>query len=166
MSLLEIVLIEVITEQTRTLFGNIQETFNAISNDQMNKFIIDAPLWKHIYHMLYSLDQWFINPYLYDNPDFHVYGMNSFELVIEKNLTKEILVLYFNEIEEKIYNFLGTLNDSSLIETPENCRFTRMALILAQYRHVMYHIGFITSILHYTDEKWPKYVGISSPIIQ
>lgn len=76
MSLLGILLIEVITEQTRTLFGNIQETFDAISNDQKNKLIIDAPLWKHIYHMLHSLDQWFINPYLYDNPDFHEYGID------------------------------------------------------------------------------------------
>lgn len=159
-------LIEIITEQTRILFLNIQEVFNAISEDQMNKFIFDAPLWKHIYHMLHSLDQWFINPFDYENPDFHKYGMNSFEIITEKILAKEDLITYFIEIEKKILNFLGRLNDTSLIETPENCSFTKMALILAQYRHVMYHVGFITSILHITEAKWPKYVGISPPIIQ
>ena len=159
-------LIEIITEQTRILFENIQETFNALSEDQMDKFIFDAPLWKHIYHMLHSLDQWFINPYIYDNPDFHEYGMNSFKIETDKGLSKENLVTYFSDIEEKIYLFLNNLNDRSLIETPENCNFTRLTLILAQYRHVMYHIGFITSILHYTEEKRPKFIGISLPMIQ
>jgi hypothetical protein len=159
-------LIEIITEQTRILFENIQETFNALSDDQMDKFIFDAPLWKHIYHMLHSLDQWFINPYIYDNPDFHEYGMNSFKIETDKGLSKENLVTYFSDIEEKIYLFLNNLNDRSLIETPENCNFTRLTLILAQYRHVMYHIGFITSILHYTEEKRPKFIGISLPMIQ
>ncbi len=159
-------LIEIITEQTRILFENIQETFNALSEDQMDKFIFDAPLWKHIYHMLHSLDQWFINPYIYDNPDFHEYGMNSFKIETDKGLSKENLVTYFSDIEEKIYFFLNNLNDRSLIETPENCNFTRLTLILAQYRHVMYHIGFITSILHYTEEKRPKFIGISLPMIQ
>ena len=159
-------LIEIISEQTRILFENIQETFNAISEDQMDKFIFDAPLWKHIYHMLHSLDQWFINPYIYNNLDFHEYGMNSYKIETDEVLSKENLVTYFNDIEEKINLFLNNLNDCSLIETPENCSFTRLTLILAQYRHVMYHIGFITSILHYTEEKWPKFIGISLPIIQ
>lgn len=113
-----------------------------------------------------STGVWFINSKVYDNPDFHEYGMNSFAILTNNRLSKNTLVKYFNNIEEKVFNFLDNLDDSSLIETPESCGFTRLTLILAQYRHVMYHVGFITSILHYTEEKWPKYIGISAPIIQ
>jgi hypothetical protein len=126
----------------------------------MDKIIFDAPLWKHIYHMLHSLDQWFINPYIYDNPDFHESGMNTFELELDGRLSKENLITYFHNTEEKIYFFLNNLDDSSLNEIPINCSFTRLTLILSQYRHVMYHVGFITSILHYTEAKWPKYLGL------
>jgi len=157
-------LIKIITEQTRILFENIQMTFNAISDDQMDKLIFDAPLWKHIYHMLHSLDQWFINPNIYDNPSFHEDGMNDYRIETQTRLSKDNLVTYFKDIEVKIYLFLENLNDNCLIEIPENCSYTRLTLILAQYRHVMYHIEFITSTLHHTEEKWPKYIGISLPI--
>ncbi len=159
-------IIQVITEQTKILFQNLNGVLDAISDDQMDKVIFDAPLWKHIYHMLHSLDQWFINPCVYDNPDFHEYGMNSFAIETDKRLSKNTLVTYFNDIEEKIDRFLDNLDSGSLIETPESCSFTRLTLILAQHRHVMYHVGFITSILHYTGEQWPKFIGISAPIIQ
>jgi len=159
-------IIKVITEQTKILFQNIHQVLDAVSDDQMDKTIFDAPLWKHIYHMLHSLDQYFINPYVYDNPDFHEYGMNSFAVLTNNRLSKNTLVKYFKNIEEKVFCFFDNLDDSSLIKTPESCGFTRLTLILAQYRHVMYHVGFITSILHYTEEKWPKYIGISAPIIQ
>ena len=31
------------------------------------------PMWKYFYHMLYSMDRWYINPYDadYTNPEFH-----------------------------------------------------------------------------------------------
>jgi len=159
-------IIPVITEQTKILCQNIHEVLDAISDNQMEKIIFDSPLWKHIYHMLHSLDQWFINPYAYDDPYFHEYGMNAFAIETNKRLSKNTLVKYLNDIEKKIYHFLDYIDDGSLTETPERCNFTRLTLILAQHRHIMYHVGLITSILHLTEEKWPKFVGISAPIIQ
>ena len=34
--------------------------------------LCDMPVWKHVYHMLHSCDQWFISPFEYEKePDFH-----------------------------------------------------------------------------------------------
>ena len=32
------------------------------------------PMWKYVYHTLYSMDRWFINPYdvNYKDPEFHM----------------------------------------------------------------------------------------------
>ncbi len=46
-----------------------------------------------------------------------------------------------------------------LTEKPENCEYTRMALILGQYRHAMLHVGIFSGAMIYEIGKFPKYVG-------
>lgn len=159
-------LIEIIFQQTKILFENVQETFNSIPDAEFDKVIIRAPHWQQFYHMLHSLDQWFINPNDYIEPDFHEPGMNYFDKKPQKSLSKSELVNYFNTIKEKTVKYLEGLDTASLKECPVNCKFTRLDLILSQFRHLMYHIGFLHSCILYDTNKMPEFIGISPPIIK
>jgi hypothetical protein len=110
--------ISIILNETNVLFKNIQTTLDSISEDQMVKTILKWPLSRHFYHMLHSLDQWYINPVNYVNPPFHVQGMNSFESINTKLLKKSELFEYFVSIKEKILKHIKTLTDKSLLEKP------------------------------------------------
>lgn len=154
----------IIKEQTNILFYNIQETFNSVTDTQVNEIISEWPLWKHFYHMLHSLDQWFINPFNYIEPDFHEEGMNSLYESSVKSLSKAELIHYYEGIKIKIEKYLEELKDESLGEFPEGCKYNRLTLILAQYRHLMYHIGFIHSCIFENTRVWPEFVGISRPV--
>lgn len=154
----------IIKEQTKILFYNIQETMNSVTDTQFNEIICEWPLWKHFYHMLHSLDQWFINPFDYNEPEFHEDGMNSLYEASEKNLSRTELIHYYKGIKTKLEKYIDHLTDESLSEFPEKCKFDRLTLILAQYRHLMYHIGFIHSCIFQKTGVWPEYIGISPPI--
>ena len=154
-------LVNIITEQTDILFDNILITLDIITEEQVDKLFSDMPLWKHLYHMLHSIDQWFINPNKYNNPDFHIAEMNSLYTKSENKLSLKELKNYYALIKAKTYKYLEQLNDEDLGKEPQACKFSRLALILAQYRHLAYHIGSIHSFMLYETGKWPKFIGIS-----
>ena len=88
-------LVEMIKRQTNVLFQNIQSTFDEVTDIQIVPEFSDMPIAKHVYHMLHSLDQWFINPYIFEEPDFHIDELNSLSVYSDKVLTKEKLQKYF-----------------------------------------------------------------------
>lgn len=49
------------------------------------------PCCKHIYHMLYSLDLWFINPRdkEYTEPNIHERDLNNLDVISSKHLSRE-----------------------------------------------------------------------------
>ncbi len=161
---MKITLASIIKEQTDILFLNLQETFNSVNESQMNEIICEYPLWKHFYHLLHSLDQWFINPFLYDEPEFHEDGLNSLDVASSTSLSKTELINYYEGIKMKIAKYLAELTDESLAEFPESCKYERLTLILAQSRHLMYHLGFIHSCLLQNTGIWPEFIGIARPI--
>ena len=62
-------LISLITRQTIILFANVEETMKAIDERQLDKAgSWGWPLGEQLYHLLHSLDLWFINPYDYTEP--------------------------------------------------------------------------------------------------
>jgi hypothetical protein len=159
----EINLVEIIIQQTDILLQNLQLTLNEITDVDKIPELSDMPLWKHLYHLLHSLDQWFINPSIYEEPDFHKDKMNSLLISSEESLSKEELQYYFDNVKKKIDRYLEGLHEEELGGNPHNCNFSKLALILAQYRHLMYHIGVIHSFIRDERGKWPEYIGISPP---
>lgn len=93
--------------------------------------------------MLHSCDQWFINPFVYTEPDFHEPNLNSLDLPSETVLTRERLEMYLDSIKSKILAYLDSLTDESLYEIPPGCKLNRLGLILSQYRHFYAHLGDI-----------------------
>ncbi len=50
---------------------------------------------------------------------------------------------YLDNIEKKTYDYLDSLSDDMLYEKPEGSRYTRMELILRQFRHISFHTGML-----------------------
>lgn len=133
-------LVNSIKKQTEVLFVNADIMLKTCDLDFV---LCDMPVWKHVYHMLHSCDQWFINPFVYTEPDFHEPNLNSLDLPSETVLTRERLETYLDSIKGKILAYLASLTDESLYEIPPGCKLNRLGLILSQYRHFYAHLGNI-----------------------
>lgn len=151
----------IILAQTGILFANLEETLNSIEENSLHdNNICDWPLGEQIYHLLHSMDQWYINPNEYEEPGIIV---KHSELI--KGLSKSELIEYFNLVKAKITGYIESLSTASLIDEPPDCQFTRLALILGQFRHFMYHIGLIHGCLRvYTKGESPAFIGLGMPI--
>ena len=84
-----------------------------------------------------------------DNPD------NPCSVV----LTDEQLLDYLDGVEKKTMNYLDSLTDDMLYEKPENCRLTRMALVLRQYRHLSFHTGMLNGQTALATGQFPMWVS-------
>ncbi len=154
-------LMPIIREQTEILYANLEVILKTVKESELHdQNICDWPLGEQVYHLLHSLDQWFINPTQYvESP-----------LALQKSeanakLSSTDLVEYYNSVKTKISKYLESLDVGSLSQRPTDCRFSRLALILGQYRHFMYHIGLIHGCLRmHTGGNSPEYFGLGPPI--
>jgi len=147
-----------VSDHLELLFWNVEITLETCDIE----FILGGmPISKHIYHTLHSLDQWFINPNEYTEPDFHVDGLNSLFKISEKILNREELLQYFETIKVKLRTYVTNLNDTDLDHPPINCKYTRFSLILGQLRHLYSHIGLINATTILRTGRWPKVVGLT-----
>jgi len=158
------ILVKGIIRQTNILFANIENSLDSVTEEKMSLQVRNRPLWKQFYHLLHSTDQFFISPMEYREPAFHEEGMNYFGTASQKTLSKSELMQYFSTIRTKIEQYLLSLDDESLAGYPKDAPFTRLELILAQYRHVMYNIGIINFLIAEIMVEMPEYIGISQPI--
>lgn len=149
-------IVHIISEQTQILYLNVEAILDGLIETDLNdNNICDWPLGEQIYHMLQSMDQWFINPNRYKESE--QYSKN--------NMTMFELIGYCQSIKNKIVNYLDHLDPDSLIEKPPDCEFSKLALILGQYRHFMYHIGLVHGCLRvHTQGTSPPYFGLGPPI--
>lgn len=141
--------------QSEILLKNIADTLNGIDE----KFYKDQSVFKwtigeQIYHLLTSLDRWFINPLL------PLAERKENLTLTDKEIGKEYLIEYFTKIKNKIEDYLENIKDPELNERPEGCPYTRLELIIGQCRHAMYHVGFIHACIRIKTGYAPKYVGL------
>ncbi|ADU26239.1 DinB family protein [Ethanoligenens harbinense] len=156
-------LVTIIEEQTRILLHNVDILLQTCEPDAV---LCDMPVWKHAYHMLHSLDRWFVNPERYEEPAFHAPGLNSLDIASENALTREQLRACFFAIRQKVTAYLATLTDGQLSTKPEGCPHTRLALILGQYRHLNAHLGNINAVTMMRTGRWPRVVGLDGGLDQ
>jgi hypothetical protein len=55
--------------------------------------------------------------------------------------------------------YLDTLSDEDLYEKPEKCIYTRMELVLRQYRHLSFHTGMLNGQTAVSTGKFPMWVS-------
>jgi hypothetical protein len=155
--------LNIIKEQTFRALINLENVLECVSNEKCWFFEFDDnPVWKHVYHTLHSLDQWFINPEMYTEPYFHEPNLNNLfaEYSINKILSYEEMKCYLYAIKIKINEYLENLSDKDLLQKPEKCSFDRLSLIIGQHRHLHCHIGTLIAISAMKGEGWPEIVGM------
>ena len=122
------------------------------------------PMWKYLYHTLYSMDRWYINPYdsSYQDPAFHLDTLANLNVIPkDEYLDRKQLENYFYQVQDKIQNYIDTLEDSALTENPENCDISRFRLILGQIRHWHRHMGIIYGFIIEDTGKWPYVLNMN-----
>lgn len=116
------------------------------------------PMWKYLYHMMYSMDRWYINPCDpdYRDPEFHITGLNDLNVIPgEESVEREQLEGYLDHIRRKISDYLDHLEDDELASAPEGCDMSRMRLIMGQIRHWHRHMGIVYGFIIADEGKWP-----------
>ncbi len=115
----------------------------AIRTYDRNADCCGVPAWRFVYHALHSADKWFFNPFEYDEPAFHQNGMDNPDNPCSVVLFDEQLLEYLKKIRKKTFDYLDTLTDDMLYEKPPNCPYTRLELVLRQFRHLSFHTGML-----------------------
>ncbi len=122
------------------------------------------PMWKYVYHTLYSLDRWFINPEdpTYKDPEFHTKTLANLNVIPkDETISRRQIEDYFYSIKIKIENYINDLSDEDLIKKPENCSMSKFRLILGQYRHWHRHLGLIYGFIVEDTGKWPYVLNMN-----
>lgn len=73
----------VIREQTQRALWECENLLRAIPDALWDRRYDGIPMWKYVYHTLYSMDRWYINPGDpdYRDPSFHTKGLNDLNVV-------------------------------------------------------------------------------------
>ncbi len=143
---------------TERALWETENLMKCIPDELWTKRYDGIPMWKFLYHTLYSMDRWYINPYdeTYQNPPFHMDTLADLNVIPKDEcLSREQMERYFGQIRNKIQNYVSLLSDRELSEKPENCDMSRFRLILGQFRHWHRHMGVIYGFIIEGDGKWP-----------
>ena len=80
-----------LVDQTERALWSVKNVMDCIPDTLWERPYCGMPLWKHLYHMLHSLDQWFINPEVYTDPPFHLPGLNDLDTPSPTPLSRQTL---------------------------------------------------------------------------
>lgn len=155
-----------IADQTSRALWEVGNVIACVPDRLWEKEYCEQPLYKHIYHMLHSLDLWFINPWdpAFCEPSFHIAGLNNLDLNTDRTILRGEIDSYFSAIEEKIKAYTVSLTPERLLEQPEGCRHSRFRLILGQFRHLHTHLGMLMGWIIAETGEWPLTVGLEHPV--
>ena len=118
------------------------------------------------------MDRFFINPVGYVYEGEKLFGIPENLSVISTSragyepdtsivISRRQLLDYFYYVKEKINSYFDTLTSENLTEKPEGCEYTRLELILAQFRHMMWHVGLSSGITFEATGEWNEFTGLS-----
>lgn len=156
----------IIQDLTGRALWEVKNVIDCIPDELWEKCYCRMPMWKHVYHMLHSLDIWFINPRdkHFVEPEFHEKDMNNLDVFSDAKLSRNQINDYYHSIEQKICDYLKHLPEEELLAMPEECEYTRFTLIMAQHRHLHSHMGMIMGFIIDDTGKWPRVVGLEREI--
>ena len=143
-------------------FLNIKTSLQTYDRDAL---CCGAPCWRWAYHALHSADKWFFNPFVYEEPEFHEEGMDNPDNPTSVVLTDEQLLSYLGKIKDKTLKYLDSLTDDMLYEKPEKCPYTRMELVLRQFRHLSFHTGMLNGQTALSTGQFPMWVSETSSYV-
>jgi len=151
-----------IRNQTRQIFQNIEILLEVIPADEFDAIKGGFKTWKHFYHLIHSLDRNFIDPGNYVEPEFHKKNLNIIYLEDENKLTKDEIEKYYENVRNKVQKYLNELKEETIEDKVifNGMELTKMELILAQLRHVFYHVGYLHCCIKIEKGETPEYIGL------
>ena len=163
-------IVRIIKEQTDVLFINMDDQINGADLSCIIDHVSNS---RFLFHMIHSMDKYFINPFDYDYSEvYRIIGIDERYSIISESregyisdesyvIPREKLIAYMNYVKDKINKYLSQLRDEELSEKPDNCPYTRLQMILAQYRHTMFHCGMSEIATYDSMDEWLKYTGLA-----
>lgn len=155
-------MVESINNQTKQIFQNIEILFDVIPENEFDTIKGGFKTWKQFYHFLHSLDKNFIDPDNYIEPDFHKKNLNIINIDDNNVLSKNELKIYYENVKRKVQDYLNELRNENLVEKIKfkEMEFTKLELIMAQLRHIFYHIGYLHCAIKVEKGETPEYIGL------
>ena len=128
---------------------------------------------RYIFHYLHSMDRFFINPMNYVYEGEKLFGIPENLSVIDSRregyvadksivISRRQLLDYLDYVREKINSYFETLSSAELLQKAEGCEYSRLELILAQFRHQMWHVGLSSAITFNSKNEWNPFTGLSA----
>ena len=74
-------------------------------------------------------------------------------------LSDEQLLEYLDRVWKKTLDYLDGLSDEELYEKPANCPYSRMELVLRQYRHLSFHTGMLNGQTAVRVGEFPMWIS-------
>ena len=155
-------LVDSIRRQTTQIFENIEILLNAFNEDEFSRTLGGFLIWKQFYHLVHSLDKNFVDPSVFHEPSFHIDNLDIIYFNSEISLSKSEILDYYSKVQQHNREYLDRLTDEMLLETIDfrDMKLTKLELILAQLRHVFYHVGYLHCIKKIQSGVTPDYVGL------
>jgi len=155
-------LINSIKNQTKQIFQNIEILLEVIPANEFNTLKGGFKTWKHFYHLIHSMDKNFIDPSNYEESEFHINNLDIIYLNDDNQLTKNDIEVYYKNVKNKIQKYINELNEETLdIKILfKEMNLTKLELILAQLRHIFYHIGYLHCCIKMEKGETPEYIGL------
>lgn len=149
---------------TNRALWETENLMKCIPDELWDKRYDGIPMWKYLYHTLYSMDRWYINPNdpTYSDPEFHMDSLADLNVVPKDEfIERSQMEKYFYRIQDKIQSYIPQLDDESLSQNPVNCEMSRFRLILGQFRHWHRHMGIIYGFIIEDAGKWPYVLNMN-----
>jgi hypothetical protein len=108
------------------------------------------PVWQHILHATYYLQNWVRMPTIpFQPPAFVDRGAVDFTAASEPAISRETLQSYLQDTAENCRQLLKNTDNGLLFQEVEinGGSYALLDQILGQVRHLMYHVGCVSSIL-------------------
>ncbi len=159
-------LVALLTVQTeRTLWEARNVMRCAADSGLWEAVYCDMPVWRHVYHMLHSLDQWYMSPEHYAEPLIHVDGLNDLDRAVEAPaFSLAQMEEYLTAITAKLRAYLAAMPDAALEASPDSRPFARLALIVAAIRHLTAHFGMLMGFIIAERGAWPLTIGMKGAL--
>ena len=162
-------IIRQIKNQTEINFINIRDQIEVAELEAVFDGVNGS---RYIFHYLHSMDRFFINPVNYEYEGEKLFGIPENLSVISTAregyvadtsivISREKLLAYFEYVKNKIEKYLNELTGDQLLQKPEGCEYTRLELILGQFRHQMWHVGLSSAITFEGKKIWNEFTGLS-----
>jgi len=155
-------ILSVLKRHTENSFESIDILFNTFNENDFEKTVNGFPIWQQFYHMINSMDRIFTDPENYKCPEFHEENMNNLDYHFEKTYTKECLYNYFQTVKSQINNYLEKIDEDELLIKSNHkiIEMTKLDHILAQFRHMGFHLGYLHSCTKVMFGDTPEHILI------